>query len=79
MISPSVFREVQHKVDIEFMADATVQYRRRKFWYFVPEQSAGSLTDTVVTANLPLLSAANYARGNVFLELGVADVTFIPY
>ena len=68
-------REIQSKVDVEFKEDFTVEYRRKKFWYFEPEKSVGSLSDSVVTINLPLLSAANYARGNIFLEFGLADVT----
>lgn len=51
-----------------------MEYRRKKFWYFQPEKSVGSLTDSVVTINMPLLAAANYARGNFFLEFGLANV-----
>merc|ERR1719347_141514 len=71
---PYTFREVQSKVDIDFKEDHTVEYRRKKLWYFQPEKSVGSLTDPVLTINLPLLAAANYARGNFFLEYGLANV-----
>ena len=68
-------RETQEKVDIDFKAYDSVEYRRQKFWYFEPEKSVGSLEDTLVTINFPLVAAANYARGNTFLQFALADVT----
>ena len=36
--------------------------------------SAGPLTDTVVSINLPMVGAVNYARDNPILEYGISDI-----
>ena len=54
--------------------DHTVSYRRQKTWWFVPELSAGPLTDVVTTVNLPMLAASDAARGNFFMEFGLSDM-----
>ena len=54
--------------------DGTVSYHRKKFWYFEPSMSAGSLQDTVVTLNLPMVGAVDYARGSFMMEFGLSDM-----
>ena len=36
--------------------------------------SVGPLTDTVVSINLPMVGAVNYARDNPILEYGISDI-----
>ena len=68
------FREVEHKVNLVWHDDGTVSYNRKKFWYFEPELSVGSLTDTVITLNLPMVGAVDYARGSFMMEFGLSDM-----
>ena len=68
------FREVEHKVNLVWHDDGTVSYHRKKFWYFEPSMSVGSLQDTVVTLNLPMVGAVDYARGSFMMEFGLSDM-----
>ena len=54
--------------------DGTISYNRRKFWFFEPSMSVGSLDDTVITLNLPMVTAVNYARQNFMMEFGLSDM-----
>jgi hypothetical protein len=68
-------REKEEKVGLVWHGENhTVSYRRQKTWWFVPEMSAGPLTDTVTTLNLPMLAASEAARGNFFMEFGLSDM-----
>jgi len=71
---PYTFREVEHKVNLVWHDDGTVSYHRKKFWYFEPSMSVGSLQDTVVTLNLPMVGAVDYARGSFMMEFGLSDM-----
>ena len=42
--------------------------------YFEPAMSVGPLTDTVVSINLPMVAAVNYARDNSILEYLISDI-----
>jgi hypothetical protein len=46
------FREVYEKVNLTWNANHTVTYQRVRNWYFDPENSNGSLEDTVVMLNI---------------------------
>ena len=54
--------------------NGTVSYTRQKTWYFERSMSVGPLSDTVITANLPAVAAAEFARGDMLLEWGVSDM-----
>ena len=54
--------------------DGTISYYRRKFWFFEPEMSAGPLTDSILTLNLPMVTAVNYAQGSWSMEYGLSDM-----
>jgi len=71
---PYTFREVEHKVNLVWHEDGTVSYHRKKFWYFEQDMSVGSLQDTVVTLNLPMVGAVDYARGSFMMEFGLSDM-----
>jgi len=71
---PYTFREVQQKVNLVWHDDGTISYNRRKFWFFEPSMSVGSLDDTVITLNLPMVTAVNYARQNFMMEFGLSDM-----
>ena len=71
---PYTFRERQEKVGLVWHDDGTISYHRRKFWYFEPEMSVGPLTDTVVSLNLPMVTAVNYAKGSFMMEFGLSDM-----
>lgn len=74
---PYTFREREEKVDLVWHDhNHTVSYRRQKTWWFEPELSVGPLTDEVTTVNLPMLAAADAARGNFFMELGLSGIFF---
>ena len=67
-------REVQSKVKLKWHSNGTVSYQRKKFWYFERDLSVGPLTDIVTTINLPVVSSAEVARGNYFMEWGVSNM-----
>ena len=67
-------REVQRKVNLRWHPNGTVSYQRKKFWYFDLSLSVGPLTDLITTINLPVVSSAEFARGNFFREWGVSDM-----
>ena len=67
-------REVHRKVNLRWHPNGTVSYQRKKFWYFDLSLSVGPLTDLVTTINLPVVSSAEFARGNFFMEWGVSDM-----
>jgi hypothetical protein len=70
-----MYREREEKVDLMWHPhNYTVSYRRQKTWWFEPEMSVGPLTDTVTTVNLPMLAAADSARGNFFMEFSLSDM-----
>lgn len=71
---PYTFRETQQKVNLVWHDDGTISYNRRKFWHFEPSMSAGPLTDTVISLNLPMVTAVNYARENFMMEFGLSDM-----
>ena len=54
--------------------DGTISYNRRKYWYFEPDLSVGSLNDTVVTLNFPMITAVNFGKRNVFMQFGLSDL-----
>ena len=67
-------REVQRRVNLRWHPNGTVSYQRKKFWYFDLSLSVGPLTDLITTINLPVVSSAEFARGNFFMEWGVSDM-----
>jgi len=71
---PYTFREVQKKVNLTWHEDGTVTYQRRKFWYFEREMSVGPLTDMVTTINVPVIGAADFAKGDYMMEWGISDM-----
>ena len=67
-------REIQRRVNLRWHPNGTVSYQRKKFWYFDLSLSVGPLTDLITTINLPVVSSAEFARGNFFMEWGVSDM-----
>ena len=67
-------REEQRKVGLVWHDDGTISYYRRKFWYFEPGMSVGPLTETILTLNIPMVTAVNYAKGNLLMEFGLSDM-----
>jgi hypothetical protein len=49
------YRETHEKADVTWNANHTVTYRQRKWWYFDPENSSGSLKDNITTLNVVAL------------------------
>ena len=68
------FREEQQKVNLVWHDDGTISYNRRKVWHFEPSMSVGPLTDSVVSLNLPMVTAVNYARRSFMMEFGLSDM-----
>jgi len=71
---PYTFREVEKKVNLVWHEDGTVSYHRKKYWYFEPSMSVGSLEDSIITLNLPMVGAVDYARGSFMMEFGLSDM-----
>jgi len=71
---PYTFREIEKKQNLTWHKNGTVSYRRVKFWYFERELSIGPLTDTIITVNVPVVGAAEFGRGNMFMEWGISDM-----
>ena len=67
-------REIEKKQNLTWHKNGTVSYRRVKFWYFERELSVGPLTDTIITVNVPVVGAAEFGRGNMFMEWGISDM-----
>ena len=67
-------REHQRKVGLVWHDDGTISYYRRKFWYFEPQMSVGPLTDSILTLNIPMVTAVNYAQGSWSMEYGLSDM-----
>eukprot|EP00092_Neocalanus_flemingeri_P040156 GFUD01043741.1.p1 GENE.GFUD01043741.1~~GFUD01043741.1.p1 ORF type:complete len:545 (+),score=122.04 GFUD01043741.1:220-1854(+) len=71
---PYTFREDEMKVNLTWQDNGTISYRRMKFWYFEREMSVGPLTDEVTTINVPAVGAAEFVRGDLFMEWGISDM-----
>ena len=54
--------------------NGTVSFAREKYWYFERTLSVGPLSDTIITVNVPVVAAAEFARGNMLMEWGVSDM-----
>ena len=55
-VGPFVFEETVEKVNISHFHDnGTVSYTRKRFWYYIPEFSVGSLEDNVTMVNFPVM------------------------
>lgn len=51
-VGPYRFREIPTKTKIKWhSSNSTISYRRKSTYYFVEEESAGRLDDTIVTIN----------------------------
>lgn len=62
-LGPYAFREVRKKVNITFHPENhTVSYFQRRYWYFDPEESKGSLNDVITQLNIVAISAAHKVR-----------------
>ena len=69
-----ISREEQEKVNLVWHDDGSISYNRRRYWYFEPELSVGSLNDTVVSLNFPMITAVNFAKRNVLMQFGLSDI-----
>ncbi|XP_076655822.1 protein croquemort [Halictus rubicundus] len=62
-VGPYVFREIRQKADVAFHPENnTVSYFYRRWWYFVPELTNGSLSDPIVQLDTVALSAKHKVR-----------------
>ncbi|XP_076173959.1 protein croquemort [Ptiloglossa arizonensis] len=62
-VGPYVFREVREKANVTFHPDNhTVSYFHRRWWYFAPELSNGSLNDRITQLNIVAISAKHKIR-----------------
>jgi len=61
-------------VNLEWHPDSTVSYQRSKLWFFERERSVGPLEDTVVSLNLPMVAAANFARDDFLKAYGMSEI-----
>lgn len=50
-IGPYTYRETKEKVNVTWNGNDTVTYKHLKRWWFAPDLSNGSLSDTFVTIN----------------------------
>ena len=72
-------------MNLEWHPDSTVSYQRSKLWFFERERSVGPLEDTVgarpghltaqvVSLNLPMVAAANFARDDFLKAYGMSEI-----
>ncbi|XP_076297743.1 protein croquemort [Lasioglossum baleicum] len=62
-VGPYVFREVRQKANVTFHPENnTVSYFYRRWWYFVPELTNGSLSDPIMQLDTVALSAKHKVR-----------------
>ena len=62
-LGPYVFREIRQKADVKFHPENhTVSYMHRRWWYFVPELTNGSLSDQITQLNTVAISAKHKTR-----------------
>jgi len=61
-VGPYTFSEKHEKVNITFNSNFTVQFQQKKFWSFLPERSAGSLSDEIYTLNMVAVAASDATR-----------------
>ncbi|XP_060821734.1 protein croquemort-like [Bombus pascuorum] len=62
-VGPYVFREIRQKANVVFHPENhTVSYFNRRWWYFVPELTNGSLTDRIIQLNTVAISAKHKVR-----------------
>lgn len=62
-VGPYVFREVRQKADVKFHPENnTVSYFYRRWWYFVPELTNGSLSDPIMQLDTVAISAKHKVR-----------------
>ncbi|XP_053980417.1 protein croquemort-like [Hylaeus volcanicus] len=62
-VGPYVFREIREKVDTTFHPENnTVSYFQRRWWFFEPKLTNGSLNDTVTQLNSVAISAKHKVR-----------------
>lgn len=62
-LGPYVFREIRQKADVVFHPENhTVSYFNRRWWFFVPELTNGSLNDRVTQLNTVAISAKHKVR-----------------
>ncbi|OAD55216.1 Protein croquemort, partial [Eufriesea mexicana] len=81
-VGPYVFREVRQKVNVSFNPENhTVSYFNRRWWYYEPELTNGSLTDRITQLNIVAISAKHKIRywnealqGTLSLMLSTSNV-----
>ncbi|XP_034950867.1 protein croquemort-like [Chelonus insularis] len=62
-MGPYSFKEKRQKVNITFHPEnSTVSYFQKKFWYFDPDRSNGTLNDIIVNLNPVAVSASHKVR-----------------
>ena len=67
-LGPFVFRENLERVNEVFHKNGTVSYETKKIWFYIPEESL-PLSTMVTTVNVPIVAAAEFARGKWFQVL----------
>merc|ERR1719295_1186191 len=68
-VGPFVFEETVEKVNISHFHDnGTVSYTRKRFWYYIPEFSVGSLEDNVTMVNFPVMAALGAKKNMGYFE-----------
>ncbi|KOC69025.1 Protein croquemort [Habropoda laboriosa] len=62
-LGPYVFREIRQKANVAFHPENhTVSYFSRRWWYFEPELTNGSLSDPITQLNTVAISAKHKVR-----------------
>jgi len=72
-VGPFTYREELERVDEVFHTNGSVSFRTKKNWFLLPEESLS--TNTMVTSvNVPILAAAEFARGNWMQEFAIGGM-----
>merc|ERR1712080_537202 len=68
-VGPYTFREDHKKINISFNDNHTVNFFQKKYFYYEPDLSEGSMDDEIFTPNMIAIAASDATRWpNAFAE-----------
>jgi len=69
-IGPFTYREELERVNEVFHPNGSVSYESKKIWFYLSEESV-NLDTIICTVNVPIVAAAEFARGNWIQEYAI--------
>jgi len=72
-IGPFTYREELERVNEVFHPNGSVSYESKKIWFYLSEESV-NLDTIICTVNVPIVAAAEFARGNWIQEYAIGGM-----